>query len=146
MALVRESKLDLVPGVLRQAARMNPDEDQLFRAWGAYYRARGDLERAAKYYRKAIEILYPDGVEFLEFDDDSVTLGDLYREIGDHKDAVDAYEQACFAYVCPDEKTTLNYGRELLALGRKDELKELIMMARPDRQHVADELQAESRR
>src|SRR5215471_473228 len=104
-ALVNESRLDDVPQLLREGAQLDPAEDQLFRAWGAYYRARGDLRSAADSYQRAIAILYPDGLGLFEYDDDSATLGDIYHLLGDHQNAVRAYQDACFVYICPAEPT-----------------------------------------
>ncbi len=146
LALIEESKLDDVPRVLRQGARLNPQDDQLFRAWGGYYRAKGDLVRAAKYYQKAIDVLYPDGLGLFEMDDDMATLGDIYRAMGDHQDAIDAYKQACFANICPDSHTILNYGRELIALGRKDDVKDLLAWVPSGQEQAARQLRAEMNR
>lgn len=146
IALVNESKLDDVPQLLRVGAQLDPAEDQLFRAWGAYYRARGDLSSAADSYHRAIAILYPDGLGLFEYDDDSATLGDIYRELGDHRNAVRAYQDACFVYICTAEPTTLNYGRELLALGHDDELKLLIANIPRGQEHAADQLRVEAKK
>jgi tetratricopeptide (TPR) repeat protein len=146
IVLVNESRLDDVPQLLREGAQLDPAEDQLFRAWGAYYRARGDLRSAADSYHRAIAILYPDGLGLFEYDDDSATLGDIYRELGDHQTAVRAYQDACFVYICTAEPTTLNYGRELRALGRDDELKLLIASISRGQEHAADQLRMEAKK
>lgn len=143
LALVEESKLDDVPGVLRQGARLNPGDDQLFRAWGSYYRAKGDLERAARYYKKAIDVLYPGGLGLFETDDDMATLGDIYREMGDHQDAIDAYKEACFGDICPNSHTILNYGRELILVGRADDAKALVTWVPSGQEQAAKQLRAE---
>ena len=143
LALIEESKLDDVPGVLRQGARLNAADDQLFRAWGSYYRAKGDFERAARYYKKAIDVLYPGGLGLFEMDDDMATLGDIYREMGDHQDAIDAYNEACFGDICPDSHTILNYGRELILVGRTDAAKALIKWVPSGQEQAAKQLRAE---
>jgi tetratricopeptide (TPR) repeat protein len=145
MALVNQSKLEEAPEVLRRGAELDDNEDQLFRTWGAYYRARGDLQRAADSYSRAIAILYPGGLGLFEYDDDYTTLGDIYHELGDHQNAARAYEDACLAYLCPNEQTTLNYGRELLALKRADDLKLLIDSVPTAQQHAADQLREEAK-
>jgi tetratricopeptide (TPR) repeat protein len=143
LALIEESKLDDVPRVLRQGARLNPGDDQLFRAWGSYFRAKGDLGRAARYYKKAIDVLYPGGLGLFETDDDMATLGDIYREMGDHQDAIDAYKEACFGDICPDSHTILNYGRELILVGRADAAKTLVSWVPSGQEQAAKQLRAE---
>ena len=145
MALVNQSKLEEVPELLRQGAQLDDTEDELYRAWGAYYRARGDLQRAGESYSKALAILYPGGLGLFEYDDDYATLGDIYHQLGDHQSAARAYEYACLASLCPNEQTTLNYGRELLALKRTDDLKLLIESVPAEQQRAADQLRLEAK-
>jgi tetratricopeptide (TPR) repeat protein len=145
MALVNQSKLEEVPELLRRGAELDDNEDQLFRAWGAYYRARGDLQRAADSYSRAIAILYPGGLGLFEHDDDCATLGDIYHELGDHQNAARGYQDACLVYLCPNERTTLNYGRDLLALRRGDDLKLLIDSVPSAQRRGVDQLRAEAK-
>lgn len=145
MALVNQSKLEELPELLRQGAQLDDTEDQIYRAWGAYYRARGDLQRAADSYSKALAILYPGGLGLFEYDDDYATLGDIYHQLGDHQSAARAYQYACLANLCPNERTTLNYGRELLALKRTDDVKLLIESVSAEQQRAADQLRLEAK-
>jgi tetratricopeptide (TPR) repeat protein len=140
LTLVREKKLaDVVP-VLRKAAVLDRREDQLYRAWGAYYLQQDDLKRAAFYYNKALEILYPEGPGLGEADEDYATLARIYARMSDHQSAIAAYQEACFAYLCFDDQTTIGFGVELIAAGRKEELQMLIDSAMMGQQAVAARL------
>jgi tetratricopeptide (TPR) repeat protein len=140
MALVRQKKLaDAVP-ILRKAAELDSHEDQLFRAWGAYYLEDGDLKRAAAYYQKALDILYPHGPGLFEGDPDYATLAGIYAKLGDHSAALAAFRESCFAYVCPDDETYYRYGVEMKAAGLRDELRDLVDSAELGHEAVAKRL------
>ena len=139
LALVRAGRLSEVTPVLRQAAHADPHEDQLYRAWGAYYLAQGDLDRAASYYEKAIAMLYPEGLGLGQVDHDYSTLAAIYAKQGKHRAAAEAYEEDCFVMVCSAD-TAYHFGIELAAIGDHDKLKMLIENARD--KNEADRLRA----
>ena len=124
--------------MLRQAAHADPQEDQLYRAWGAYYLAQGDLDRAASYYEKAIAMLHPEGLGLGQVDHDYSTLAAIYAKQGRHRAAAEAYEEDCFAMIC-SANTAYRFGLELAAIGDHEKLKMLIENA-PDK-NEADRLQ-----
>jgi tetratricopeptide (TPR) repeat protein len=141
MALVREERLsDAVP-ILRKAATIDSHEDQIFRAWGAYYLAQNDLKRAASYYQKALDMLHPDGPEF-DGDYDYATLAKIYSRMGDHSSAVEAFRNACFADICIDNQTTYNFAVELVATGQLADFHTLVDFARLGHEDFAKRLEA----
>ena len=139
LALVRAGRLTEVPPVLRNAAHADPQEDQLYRAWGAYYLVRGQLDRAASYYEKAIEVLHPEGLGFGQIDHDYSTLAAIYAKQGDHRAAAKAYREDCFGMVCPGD-IAYRFGVELAAIGDRDKLNMLIESAA--NKNEADRLRA----
>ena len=106
----------------------DPQEDQLYRAWGAYYLAQGELDRAASYYEKAIDMLHPEGLGLGQTDPDYSTLATIYAKQGNHRAAAKAYEEDCFAMVCAAD-TAYRFGVELAAIGDRDKLNMLIESA-----------------
>jgi tetratricopeptide (TPR) repeat protein len=128
LALVRAGCLSEVTPVLRKAAHADPQEDQLYRAWGAYYLAQGELDRAASYYEKAIDMLHPEGLGFGQVDHDYSTLAAIYAKQGNHRAAAKAYEEDCFAMVCSAD-TSYRFGVELTAIGDHEKLNMLIESA-----------------
>lgn len=143
IALVRAGRLSEVTPVLRKAAHADPQEDQLYRAWGAYYLAQGDLDRAASYYEKAIDMLYPKGLGLGQSDHDYSTLAAIYAKQGNHQAAAKAYEEDCFAMVCSVE-TAYRFGVELAVIGDRDKLNMLIESAAS--KNEADRLRALAKR
>lgn len=143
LALVRAGRLSEVTPVLRQAAHADPHEDQLYRAWGAYYLAQGDLDRAASYYEKAIAMLYPEGLGLGQVDHDYSTLAAIYARQGRHRAAAEAYEEDCFAMICSAD-TAYRFGVELAAIGEGDKLNMLIENARD--KNEADHLRTLAKR
>lgn len=143
LALVRAGRLSEVTPVLRQAAHADPQEDQLYRAWGAYYLAQGDLDRAASYYEKAIAMLHPEGLGLGQVDHDYSTLAAIYAKQGKHRAAAEAYEEDCFAMICPAD-TAYRFGVELAAVKDRDKLNMLIDNAMDQKE--ADRLRALAKR
>ena len=125
LALVRMDRLAEVPPMLRKAAHADPQEDQLFRAWGAYYLAQGDLDRAASYYEEALTRAHPRGAGF-SADRDYFTLGSIYARQEKHREAVEAYEQYCLAMICSTPDQAYELGVELMAVGERDKFNMLI--------------------